>query len=90
MLAINKTEKIQSSSFIVILFYISGFLPNKIGSFLSGPTTKYKIITSGRTMFTILDFLIFKMSISQPFEELQGWNAELKLITPISISGSYF
>ena len=30
------------------------------------------------------------MSISQPFEELQGWNSELKLITPISITGSNF
>ena len=30
------------------------------------------------------------MSISQPFEELQGWNSELKLITPISITGSHF
>ena len=28
--------------------------------------------------------------MSQPFEELQGWNSELKLITPISISGSHF
>ena len=30
------------------------------------------------------------MSISQPFEELQGWNSEHKLITPISIAGNYF
>ena len=30
------------------------------------------------------------MSISQPFEELQGGNSELKLITPISITGSHF
>ena len=30
------------------------------------------------------------MSISQPFEELQSWNSELKLITPISITGSHF
>ena len=30
------------------------------------------------------------MSISQAFEELQGWNSELKLITPISITGSHF
>ena len=39
-------------------------------------------------MVAILDF--FKMSISQSFEELQGWNLELKLITPISITGSHF
>ena len=29
------------------------------------------------------------MSISQPFEELQGWNSELKLITPISIKKNF-
>ena len=27
--------------------------------------------------------------ISQPFEELQGWNSEFKLITPKTISGTY-
>ena len=31
-----------------------------------------------------------KLSISQLFEELQGWNLELKLITPIYIIVSYF
>ena len=31
-----------------------------------------------------------KLSISQQFEELYGWNFELKLITPISITGSHF
>ena len=38
-------------------------------------------------MAAILDF---KMSISPPFEELQGWNLEFKLITPKSIIGTYF
>ena len=27
--------------------------------------------------------------LSQPFEELQGWNLEFKLITPKTISGTY-
>ena len=30
------------------------------------------------------------MSISQLFEELRGFNSELKLITHISITGSHF
>ena len=34
-----------------------------------------------------MDFL--KLSISQPFEELQGWHLELKLITPIYITGCH-
>ena len=33
---------------------------------------------------------MMKLSISQPFEELQGRNLELKLITPIYITGSHF
>ena len=37
-------------------------------------------------MAAILDF---QKSISQPFEELQGWNSEFKLITPKSITGIY-
>ena len=36
-------------------------------------------------MVAILDF---QMSISQPFEELQEWNLEFKLITPKSITGT--
>ena len=42
---------------------------------------------AGLPMAAILDF---QMSISQPFEELQGWNSEFKLITPKSITGTYF
>ena len=38
-------------------------------------------------MAAILDF---QMSISEPFGELQGWNSEFKLITPKSITGTYF
>ena len=45
-------------------------------------------ILKPKNMAAILDFL--KMSISQPFEELQGWNSELKLITPMSITGIHF
>ena len=42
---------------------------------------------AGLSMVAILDF---QMSISQLFEELQGWNSEFKLITPKSITGTYF
>ena len=38
----------------------------------------------------IIPLQMIKLSISQSFEELQGWNWELKLITPISITGSHF
>ena len=31
-----------------------------------------------------------QMSISQLFEELQGWKSEFKLITPVSITGCHF
>ena len=41
----------------------------------------------GLPVAAILDI---QMSISQPFKELQGWNLEFKLITPKSISGTYF
>ena len=37
-------------------------------------------------MAAILDI---DMSISQLFEELQGWNSEFKLITPKSITRTY-
>ena len=33
---------------------------------------------------------MIKLSIAQPFEELQGWNLGLKLITLVSITGSHF
>ena len=39
-------------------------------------------------MAAILDF--FQKAISQLFEELQGWNLEFKLITPKSLTGTYF
>ena len=42
---------------------------------------------AGLAMAAILDFL---MSIYQLFEELQGWNSKLNLITPIYITGSHF
>ena len=32
-------------------------------------------------------FSNIQMSISQPFEELHGWNLEYKLITPKSMTG---
>ena len=38
----------------------------------------------------IIPLPMMKLSISQPFEELQGCNSELKIITPIPISGSHF
>ena len=38
-------------------------------------------------MAAILDF---HMSISELFEELQGWNSEFKLIIPKSITATYF
>ena len=41
---------------------------------------------AGLSMAAILDF---QMPISQPFEELQGWNSEFKLITPKYITGTY-
>ena len=41
---------------------------------------------AGLSMAAILDF---QMSISRPFEELQGWNSEFKLITPKSITRTY-
>ena len=31
----------------------------------------------------------FKMFISQPFEEVQGWNSEFKFITPKYINETY-
>ena len=41
---------------------------------------------AGLSMAAILDF---QMSISQPFEELQGWNLEFKLFTPKYITRTY-
>ena len=38
-------------------------------------------------MAAILDFLMF---ISQPFEELQGWNLKFDIITPQSLTRTYF
>ena len=62
-------------------------LPDKIGSFLSGATTPM-VVKNGTK--NIIPIPMLKLSISQPFEELQGWNLELKLITPISSTGSHF
>ena len=41
---------------------------------------------AGLSTAAILDF---QMSISRPFEELQGWNSEFKPITPKSITKTY-
>ena len=62
-------------------------LPDKIGLFLSGPTTHLGLKNGTKI---IIPQPIIKLSISQPFEELQGLNLELKLITPISITVSHF
>ena len=52
-----------------------------IGSFESGATASM-VAKSGTNK-------IIQMSISQPFEELQGLNSEFKLITPKSITTTY-
>ena len=49
-----------------------------------------KLSRFGLVGLTVAAILDFKMSISPPFEELQGWNLEFKLITPKSIIGTYF
>ena len=41
---------------------------------------------AGLSMAAILDFQMF---ISQPLEELQGWNLEFKLFTPKDITRTY-
>ena len=48
-----------------------------IGSFASGATAS--LVAKNRTK-----------KLSQPFEEQQGSNLEFKLITPKSITGTYF
>ena len=62
-------------------------VPDKIGSFLSGAVTPI-VVKNGTKK--IIPLPMIKLSISQLFEELQGLNSELKLITPISITGSHF
>ena len=52
-------------------------LPYMIGSFPGGATSS--MVAKKWTK-----------KLSQPFEELQGWNLEFKLITPKTISGTYF
>ena len=49
-----------------------------------------KLSRFGLAGLPIVAILDFKMFISQPFEELQGKNLELKLITPKSITGTFF
>ena len=71
---------------------------------LQGWNLKFKLITPRYIAETYFDtklsifglasllmaaILDFQKSISQPFEELQGWNSEFKLITPKSITGIY-
>ena len=51
-------------------------LPHMIGSFPGGATSS--MVAKNWTK-----------KLSQPFEELQGWNSEFKLITPKTISGTY-
>ena len=52
-------------------------LPYMIGSFPGGTTSS--MVAKNWTK-----------KLSQPFEELQGWNSEFKLITPKTIWGTYF
>ena len=52
-------------------------IPDKIGSFASGPATS--MVAKNGTK-----------KLSQPFEELQCSNLEFKLITPKPISGTHF
>ena len=49
-----------------------------------------KVNMFGLAGLSIAAILDFSMSISQQSEELQGWNSELKLITPKSITETYF
>ena len=72
---------------------------------LQGWNLEFKLITpksnTGTNFYTKLSrfglaclplaaILDFQMSISELFEELQGWNLEFKLIIPKSITGTYF
>ena len=52
-------------------------LPYMIGSFPGGATSS--MVAKKWTK-----------KLSQPFEELQGWNFEFKQITPKPITGTYF
>ena len=47
-----------------------------------------KIISRWATSFMVAKK--WTKILSQPFEELQGWNLEFKLITPKTILGTYF
>ena len=49
-----------------------------------------KLSRFGLAGLPIAAILDFQMSISQPFDELHGWNSEFKLTTPKSITGAYF
>ena len=72
---------------------------------LHGWNLEFKLITpksnTGTNFYTKLSrvglacsplaaILDFHMSISEPFEELHGWNLEFMLIIPKSITGTYF
>ena len=57
-------------------------LPDKIGSFLSGATTPMVVKNGTKKVIPL-------PSISQPFEELQGRNSELKLFTSTYIIGVF-
>ena len=50
-------------------------------------TKRSRFCVAGSAMAAILEFYMF---ISQPFQELKGWNLEFKLITPKLISGTHF
>ena len=49
-----------------------------------------KLNRFGLAGFSIVSIFDFQMFIYRPFEELQGWNLKFKLITPKSITGTYF
>ena len=62
------------------------FIPKSITrAFFDTKLSRFGLV--GLPMVAIFDF---QMSICQLFEKLQGSNSEFKLITPKSITGSYF
>ena len=56
---------------------------------ITGTYSDTKVSMFGLASLLMAAILDFKKSISQPFEELQSWNSEFKLITPKSITGTY-
>ena len=58
--------------------------------YITGTYSDTKLSRFGLASLPMAAILDFKMFIYQPFEELQGWNLEFKLITPKSITGTYF